>query len=113
MSAAKVVSRDQAQGVELPILIAALRADTASLPAFVGVDLGPRGYAVVRVNKIVTSEAKPEASLNQDRAQYSQWWSAAESQAYYQFLKNQFKVEILVPRPNRTVKESIATANTP
>ncbi len=112
MPAPKVISRDQAQNVELPILIAALRADTASLPTFMGVDLGTRGFAVVRVNKVVPNEGKPEALLAQDRSQYSQWWSAAESQAYYEFLKNQFKAEILIPKPNRTVNESIATANT-
>jgi peptidyl-prolyl cis-trans isomerase D len=112
MPAAKVVSRDQAQNVELPILVAALRADAQNLPIFVGVDLGPRGYAVVRVNKVVPMEGKPEASLTQDRIQYNQWWSAAESQAYYEFLKNQFKAEILISKPNRTAKESISTENT-
>lgn len=112
MPAPKVISRDQAQNVELPILIAALRADTASLPTFVGVDLGSRGFAVVRVNKVVPNEGKQEALVAQDRSQYNQWWSAAESQAYYEFLKNQFKAEILIPKPNRTVNESIATANT-
>ncbi|WP_210546766.1 SurA N-terminal domain-containing protein [Rhodoferax sp. PAMC 29310] len=112
MPAAKVISRDQAQNVELPVLVAALRATTESLPAFVGVDLGSRGYAVVRVNKVVANETKPEASVTQDRAQYGQWWSAAEGQAYYAFLKNHFKTEILIPKPNRTVKESIASANT-
>jgi peptidyl-prolyl cis-trans isomerase D len=112
MSAPMVVSRDQTRNVELPVLIAALRANAASLPAFVGVDLGSRGYAVVRVNTVVGSESKPEASVEQDRSQYSQWWSAAEGQAYYEFLKNQFKAEILIPKPNRTAKESIAAVNT-
>ena len=112
MPAVKVVSRDQPQGVDPAVLVAALRADTASFPSFVGVNLGPRGYAVVRINKVVPIESKPEASVAQDRIQYSQWWSAAESQAYYEFLKNKFKVEILTPKPDRTAKESIATANT-
>jgi peptidyl-prolyl cis-trans isomerase D len=45
----------------------------------------------------------------QDRNQYTQWWSKAENQAYYEFLKNHFKAEILAPKPTRTTKESIAS----
>ena len=111
MPASKVVSRDQPQNVEPSILIAALRADTSSLPNFVGVDLGPRGYAVVRINKVVPNEPKPEAAVAQDRNQYSQWWSGAENQAYYEFLKKHFKAEILVPKPSRTAKETISSTN--
>ena len=111
MPASKVVSRDQPQNVEPSVLIAALRADTSSLPNFVGVDLGSRGYAVVRVNKVVPNEPKPEAAVAQDRNQYSQWWSGAENQAYYEFLKKHFKAEILVPKPSRTAKETISSAN--
>ena len=111
MPASKVVSRDQPQNVEPSVLIAALRADTSSLPNFVGVDLGSRGYAVVRINKVVPNEPKPEAAVAQDRNQYSQWWSGAESQAYYEFLKKYFKAEILLPKPSRTAKETISSAN--
>ena len=111
MPASKVVSRDQPQNIEPAVLIAALRADTSSLPNFVGVDLGPRGYAVVRINKVVPNEPKPEAAVAQDRNQYSQWWSGAENQAYYEFLKKHFKAEILVPKPSRTAKETISSAN--
>lgn len=111
MPAAKVVSRDQSLNVESSVLIAALRADMGSLPAFAGVDLGSRGYAVVRVNKVVPNEAKPEALVEQERSQYSQWWSGAENQAYFEFLKKHFKVEILAQKPNRLAKESIESAN--
>ena len=111
MPAPTVVSRDQPENVELPVLVAALRADTSNFPSFTGIDLGPRGYAVVRVNKIVPSEAKPVALMEQDRNQYSQWWSSAENQAYYEFLKKHFKAEILAPKPTRSVKESIVSPN--
>ncbi len=110
MPAAVLVSRDQSQNVAPRVLIAALRADTSSLPAFVGVDLGAQGYAVVRVNKIVPRPAPTEAVATQDRAQYAQWWTGAESQAYYGLLKERFKVEITAARPVKIATDLSAAA---
>lgn len=94
-----LVSRDQSQNLAPQVLGAALRASTSALPVFAGVDLGPQGYAVVRVNKVVPRPVPSEANLKQERAQYAQWWTGAENQAYYGLLKERFKVEILAPRP--------------
>ncbi|MFZ3083798.1 SurA N-terminal domain-containing protein [Rhodoferax ferrireducens] len=105
MPAPIVVSRDQAQNVPPQVLTAALRADAAALPAFVGVDLGAKGYSVVRVNKIVPRQAPAEAAAKQDRAQYAQWWSGAETQAYSDLLKERFKAQILTSRPALTATE--------
>lgn len=99
LPAAQVVSRDQPQNVPAPVLLAALRVDSAALPAWLGVDLGAPGYAVVRVNKVVPRNEAAQASANQDRNQYAQWWSAAEAQAYYALLKERLKTEILVAKP--------------
>jgi peptidyl-prolyl cis-trans isomerase D len=82
-----------------PVLLAALRVDTTKLPAWVGVDLGPQGYAVVRVNRVLPREAEAQANLVQRRDQYAQWWAEAESQAYFALLKEKLKAEILVPSP--------------
>jgi len=90
-----VVSRDQAQGVSPQIVLAALRASDASLPAWVGVDLGQAGYAVVRVNKKLPRGEPAQAVLQRDRDQYAQLWTAAEVQAYYATLQDRFKVETL------------------
>jgi peptidyl-prolyl cis-trans isomerase D len=89
-----VISRDQSQNIPQAVVGAVLRADATSLPVFVGVDLGPQGYAVVKINKVMSRGVAVAESLKQDRAQYAQWWNAAESQAYYGFLKDQFKAEI-------------------
>ena len=99
LSGALLVSRDQPQNLPAPVLLAALRADASALPSWVGVDLGETGYAVVRVNKVVPRNEAAQASANQDRNQYAQWWSAAEAQAYYEVLKDLFKTEILVTKP--------------
>ncbi|MDD2919063.1 SurA N-terminal domain-containing protein [Rhodoferax sp.] len=97
---AQVVSRDQALNLPAPVLTAALRADSAKLPAWVGVDLGAQGYAVVRINRMVVRDEAAQAAVRQSRNQYAQWWIGAESQAYYAVLKEKLKAEILVPSPD-------------
>ena len=97
------LSRDQAQAQKLPpqLLDAALRSDAAALPAFKGVDLGQQGYVVIKVLKVLPrTESAPDVA-KQERAQYSQAWSSAESTAYYNVLKQKFKTEIKVAKPAR------------
>ena len=111
MPAPVVISRDQPQNVPPQVLVAALRADTAALPAFVGVDLGAKGYSVVRVNKILPRLAPGEAASKQDRAQYAQWWTAAENQAYFDLLKERFKAQIMTSRPTLSATDLPVSAN--
>ncbi len=95
-----VVSRDRAESVPGQIVNAVLRVEPASLPAWLGIDLGSAGYAVVRVNKVVPRVEASQPSAQQDREQYAQWWTNAETQAYYATLKERFKVEILAMPSN-------------
>ncbi|NDP40368.1 MAG: peptidyl-prolyl cis-trans isomerase [Rhodoferax sp.] len=112
MPAPVVISRDQSQNTPPQVLTAALRADAAALPAFVGVDLGVKGYSVVRVNKILPRVAPGEAAVKQDRAQYAQWWSGAETQAFYGFLQERFKAQIMTSRPALTATDlPVSTQN--
>jgi peptidyl-prolyl cis-trans isomerase D len=104
--AAVVVSRDQTQSLASQIVAAALRADASSVPALTGVDLGDKGYAVVRVNKVIPRMESTQTKAQQDRNQYAQWWTAAESQAYYAVLKERLKTEILVANPINTPAQS-------
>ncbi|MDD5334450.1 MAG: SurA N-terminal domain-containing protein [Rhodoferax sp.] len=110
MPAAVLVSRDQAQNVAPQVLNAVLRVDASALPVFVGVNLGGQGYAVVKVNKIVPRTPPAEAAARQDRAQYAQWWTGAESQAYYGLLKERFKAAIMTARPSRTAGDAAPIA---
>jgi peptidyl-prolyl cis-trans isomerase D len=97
---AVVVSREDAQPKQpRPVIDAALRADPAALPVLVGVDLGPDGYAVVKVNKVIPREARPAPVAKQEAAQFGRVFSSAENLAYYEMLKERFKVEINVPKP--------------
>ena len=101
MSAAVIVSRDQSQGISPKILTAVLSSDASVLPKLIGVDLGPQGYAGVKVNKIIPRSVANDLAVKKDRDQYAQWWMKAENQAYYSQLKERFKVEILAPHPVR------------
>ena len=99
LAAPVLVSRDQAQQLPAQVVDAALRADTTTLPAFVGVDVGSQGFAVVKIVKVVPRDLPPEAALKAQKNQYSQQWSAAETLAYYNGLKERAKAEILVAKP--------------
>ncbi len=101
LPASVVVSRDQPQNVPHQVLEAALRADSASLPAMMGIDLGTQGYAVVKVNASVARAAPAQDLAKQELAQYSQGWSGAENLAYYNLLRDRFKAQIKVPKPDR------------
>lgn len=96
-----VVSRDQTQKQPAALVDATLRTDAAVLPAFSGVDLGPQGYAIVKLLKVIQRDPPQEAAAKQERNQYAQWWASAESLAYYSVLKDRFKTEIKVAKPVR------------
>ena len=100
LAAPTVVSRDQAGTVSPAIVDKVLHADASKLPAWIGVDLGSQGYAVVRVNSVLGRAAPADGQAKQERAQYAQWVASAESQAYYEMLKNRFKAQIKVSKPN-------------
>ncbi|MDD2926087.1 SurA N-terminal domain-containing protein, partial [Rhodoferax sp.] len=87
LPAAVLVGRDQVQNIPQQAVSAALKADVTSLPTWLGIDLGAAGYAVIRVNKVVPRLESTQPSVQQDREQYAQWWTAAETQAYYTTLK--------------------------
>jgi peptidyl-prolyl cis-trans isomerase D len=96
LPASVVISREEKQQQASAVVEAALRASTQTLPAWVGVDLGTSGYAVVKVEKIVPRDAAQNRARERD--QYAQWWASAEGLAYYRVLKEKFKAEIKVAR---------------
>jgi peptidyl-prolyl cis-trans isomerase D len=98
LPAAIVVSRESKQTQPTALVEAALRASTQSLPAWVGVDLGASGYAVVKVEKVLPRDAANASGAVREREQYAQWWASAEGLAYYKLLKEKFKAEIKVAR---------------
>jgi peptidyl-prolyl cis-trans isomerase D len=101
LGAAVTIARDNPQGLPQPVLAAAMSAPAKTLPAWVGVSLGDQGYAVVRVDKVLPRTPRDGLGQAQEIEQYGQWWASAEGQAYYDTLKERFKVKLLVPEPKR------------
>jgi peptidyl-prolyl cis-trans isomerase D len=95
---ALTLSRDQKLQVPTQVVEAALRASTKALPTWVGVDLGQAGYAVVKVEKVLSREDAAAQNRDREHNQFAQWWASAEGLAYYNLLKEKFKVEIKAPR---------------
>lgn len=87
------ISRLQTQELGKDVTLAVLGVDPKTLPALVGIDLGPEGYAVAKVQKVIGRDPVV-ADAAQARAQYQQAWADAETQAYYSALKVRFKVQI-------------------
>jgi peptidyl-prolyl cis-trans isomerase D len=87
------ISRLQIQEFGKAITLAVLGADPKTLPALVGIDLGPDGYAVAKVQKVIGRDPVV-ADAAQARSQYQQAWADAETQAYYGALKVRLKVQI-------------------
>lgn len=96
---AMVVARDQLQKLPAKIVETALKTDASKLPVLAGVDLGAQGYAVVKLLKVLPRDPALGPSAKQEQDQYAQWWTAAESLAYYNSLKERFKTEIRVAKP--------------
>ena len=92
-----VISREQTQKLPTALVEAAMRSDTAKLPLLVGVDLGAKGYGVVKINSVLP--ALPVADRNDSVGKYAKAWTSAESMAYFSFLKSLLKVEYLVEKP--------------
>jgi peptidyl-prolyl cis-trans isomerase D len=99
MPDAVVIARNQPQNLPMPLIEAALKADTSKLPEFVGVEVAGRAYFVAKINKVLPPTAADQDMVKQAREQVSQAWVAAEDQAYYNLLKERFKTNILLAKP--------------
>ena len=110
LSSVQVVSRDQAQNLPPNVVNAVLRADSASLPAFVGVDVEGQGYLVVKISKLVPRPVPTPDAQKMEREQVAKMWTAAENQAYYKRLKERVKVKIKVDRPSNPAPDATVDA---
>jgi peptidyl-prolyl cis-trans isomerase D len=93
-----VISREQTQKLPTALVEASMRSGTAKLPLLVGVDLGTKGYGVIKINFVLPPV--PVADRKDSVGKYAKAWTSAESMAYFSFLKSLFKVEYLVEKPS-------------
>jgi peptidyl-prolyl cis-trans isomerase D len=97
LEAATTVSRDRPGQVPPAVISAAMRAPASTLPAWVGVDLGDQGYAVVKINQVLpASNTEPRQA---ERAQLAQASAQAQALAYLESLKSRLKARITVAKP--------------
>ena len=102
LGAAVVVARNQPDEQPRALVDAVLSSSTEALPTWAGVDLGTAGYAIAKIIRVVPSEVVNAQQTAQRQQQYVQWLSSAEALAYYEMLKDHYKVQIKVPRPSDT-----------
>lgn len=86
------LSRAAPAGLPREAVEAILRADSAKLPAFVGVALPGQGWMAVRVDKVLPREPKPDDA--QQIAAVGRAWGQAEALAYLEALKTRYKAEV-------------------
>lgn len=96
-SAPKTVSRVKNQGVNRDMLLAVMRADASTLPAYVGVDIGDQGYAVYRITKVTQPATVDAARRKAEQQQIASALAQQELFAYLEALKKKAKVEITKP----------------
>ena len=95
-----VISRVKPGQYPRAVVDAALRADVTKLPALEGADLGQKGYAIVRVGKVVEESNSDAADLRTQLAPaVMQGAAQAQMQAYLNSLKQTLKVKVNVPKP--------------
>jgi len=92
------LSRDQ--NLKLPgnLVDEALRANPDKLPVLLGVDLGAKGYGIVKVNKMLPTANDP-SKMPELKQRFVKSWSTAENLAYFSYLKAILKVTIKEPAP--------------
>ncbi|CAH0353506.1 SurA N-terminal domain-containing protein [Aquabacterium sp. CECT 9606] len=76
------------------VLDAALRVPEKQLPAWVVVDIGHEGSALLKVNKVLPLQITPQ-EVQETEAQFAGYWGKAEADAYFNSLKKKYKVEYL------------------
>jgi peptidyl-prolyl cis-trans isomerase D len=76
------------------VLDAALRVPDKQLPAWMVVDLGAEGAALIKVNKVLPLQIAPQ-EVQETENQFAGYWGRAEADAYYESLKRKYKVEYL------------------
>ena len=73
-----------------------MKADPRKLPAYVGVAMSGRGYAIYRVNKI-SDDVIDEEARTAEQQQVDEFLAAQEMSAYLDLIKKRAKAEIFKP----------------
>jgi peptidyl-prolyl cis-trans isomerase D len=92
---AKPVSRVKDQNFGPDVVTALMKADTAKLPAYVGMVLPGQGYSVFRIGKVEQPAVPDTARRQAEQQQVTDALAQQEMLAYLNVLKEKAKVKIL------------------
>ena len=91
----KVASRVKTQGWNQDAFQAVMKADTAKLPAYTGVELPGQGYSVFRVTKVAQPATPDAARRKTEQEQIANVLAEQEMLSYINFQKEKAKTKIL------------------
>ena len=91
----KVASRVKTQGWNQDAFLAVMKADTAKLPAYTGVELPGQGYSVFRVTKVAQPATPDAARRKTEQEQIANVLAEQEMLSYINFQKEKAKTKIL------------------
>ncbi len=91
----RIASRVKTQGWNQDAFLAVMKADTAKLPAYTGVEVPGLGYSVFRITKVAQPAAPDAARRKTEQEQIANTLAQQEMLAYVAYLKEQAKVKIL------------------
>jgi len=91
---ARSVSRENPAGIDPRAVQPVFRADPAKLPAYVGVDLQPTGYALYRVSKVTEAKAVDDAKLRAIDAGLARQEARDGYQAFIDGLRSRAKISV-------------------
>lgn len=92
--APKAIGRDGKPAVHPDALKAIFRADTAKLPAYVGVELRDRGYGLYRISRVIDAPPADEARETSLQEQLARQAAQQDYAAYLASLRAAAKIEI-------------------
>lgn len=92
----KVLTRTAEPTINPAAAIAVLKADTATLPAYVGVDLPGQGYGVYRIAKVAQVGTPDPARRAQEAEQITGAAAQQDMYAFLQALKDKAKAKVTV-----------------
>lgn len=92
---AVTISRVKDQGLSPDTVIALMKADTSTLPAYVGLELPGQGYGVFRIAKVAQPATPDAARRTAEAQQVAEALAQQEMLAYLNVLKEKAKVKIL------------------
>ena len=91
------ISREQTQKLPANLVDLAMRADEKKLPLVEGINLGAKGFGVVKINKVLPTTDIVQSPESLER--FTKAWATAENLAYFSLLKDRLKVVVKVTEP--------------